>query len=132
VDNFDPEYMDELTRIIHSWSQRSYDELTEMFGGNVARQITKVITRWDTGAGEQSSGMWVFVSGKDKAHVYTPDMMLGFSGVGPAYCEMFLKDVGVPSDLVDRVSSEVKGHKSTVAFVRADKGWKAMAAVDAM
>ena len=125
MDNFDPQYMDDLTKIIHSWSEESCNRLMNMFGGDVAQQVTKVITRWCPD--DRPTGMWVFVGNAGKAFVFTPDMMLGYSGTGPAYCEMFLKSLDIPAELVDGVSATATRHRQdrqvVATFSRAGAGW---------
>ncbi|HMI09760.1 MAG TPA: hypothetical protein VK497_05200 [Candidatus Saccharimonadales bacterium] len=125
MDNFDPQYMDEITRIIHGESEGSYNQLKDMFSRDVAQQVTKVITRWCPD--DRPNGMWVFVGNANMALVFTPDMMLGYSDTGPAYCEMFLKSLDIPAELVDGVSATATRHRQdrqvVATFSRAGAGW---------
>jgi hypothetical protein len=130
--DFDSKYMDESTRIIHSWSQRSYDELTTMFSGDIAQRITKVTTRWCATVDKLLSGMWVFVVGSDKALVFTPDMMIGGSGIETVYCELFLKTLGVDPALIEQKAQIIKDYSvGIIEFVRRTpstyEGWEALA-----
>lgn len=122
----DPEYMDELTKILPFWGERSRTELIDMLGASTDR-VTKVVTRWSND--DRPDGIWVFVSGGDKAHVYAQNLTLGHKEADTNSCVMFLRSLEIPIDLVEGVSQEVMNQESTVTFIRADKGWKAMAVI---